>query len=187
MNKTGFWGDALRDGAILGVVMALSRVLESYLLVDLEFSLDRMSIIVFVEMIAATVAFVWLLHRFTKRRAMAAPMEEGFPYGSGLIYAFTISVLTGVIVGFASYLFIEVVGYQNYVEGYVGRIDQMGAMMPGSEALIDDLVEAVESSPKPSIFDNILASVNNYIITGTILGLIIARMVRREPQIFNKE
>lgn len=187
MNNSSFWADALRDGAILGVVMALSRVIESYLLINLDLSLNTMSVIVFVEMIVAAIAFVWLLYRFTKRRSLAAEAELGFTYGQGLIYAFFISVLAGVLVGVASHLFFAVVGYESYVERYVTRIDQMGAMMPGSEALIDDLVDAMESSTRPTIWDNLLASVNNYIIAGTILGLIIAFKVRRDPQIFNKE
>ena len=48
--------------------------------------------------------------------------------------------------------------------------------------MMDQIIETIESKPCPTVFDNILASLNSYITWGTLLGLIIARMVRREPK-----
>ena len=51
--------------------------------------------------------------------------------------------------------------------------------------MIDATIEALESQRRPTVFDNIIASMNNYIVWGTLLGLILARNVRREPQELN--
>ena len=191
INKS-FWNDVLRDGAILGLVMALSRTFENYLQLQADISIMASYLFLSVEMIVAAVVFVWLLYRFVKRRSLSVDESQGFSFGQGLIYAFTLSVLTGILVGVANTLFVAVVGYETYVDGliasldrtadFISGLDQTGAAVESYEKMADTLVETIESSPQPSVFDNILASLNNYITCGTLSGLIIARIVRREPK-----
>lgn len=191
MNRS-FWSDVLRDGALLGLAMALSRIIENTLQLQSTMSITTTYLILSLEMIASTGLFIWLLYRFTKRRAMAADPAEGFTYGQGLIYAFMVSVLTAVLVGLANTLYISAIGYQNYVDGiianmestasFVASLDATGAAAQSYNQMMDQIIETIESTPCPSVFDNILASLNSYITWGTLLGLIIARVVRREPK-----
>ena len=191
MNNS-FWSDVLRDGALLGLAMGLSRIIENTLQLQGSMPITTTYLILAVEMIASMAIFVWLLYRFTKRRAMAADPAEGFPYGQGLIYAFVVSVLTGVVVGLANTLYIVAIGYESYVEGvianlestasFVASIDTTGAAVDSYNDMMDTMIETIESTPRPSVFANIFASLNSYIVWGTLVGLIIARAVRREPK-----
>ena len=195
MMDRSFWSDVLRDGALLGLAMALSRTFENYLQLQVDMPIMTSYIILSVEMLIVAGLFVWLLYRFVKRRSLSVDPRMGFNYGQGLIYAFTLSVLTGILVGLANTLFVAVVGYQTYVDSliatldrtveFISGIDQTGAAVESYEKMADTLIETLESSSRPSVFDNILASLNNYITWGTLSGLIIARIVRREPQQLN--
>jgi hypothetical protein len=193
MNNKNFWSDVLRDGAILGLIMGLSTIFENFIKVKSGMSLPSMSTVLTLEMILSLVLFIWLVYRFTKRRSLSAEPREGFPYGYGLVYVFVQSVLAGVVVGLANTLFIAIVGYDVYVEALIEQmdsaasmlasVDPMSASTSGYQDMVDTLVEGIESSSRPSVFDNILAALNNYIIGGTLLGLIIAYSVRREPEL----
>ena len=52
MFGKSFWQGVLRDGAVLGLVMATSHVFESYMLYG-DMALGRASLIIIVEMLAA--------------------------------------------------------------------------------------------------------------------------------------
>lgn len=190
-----FWSDALRDGALLGLAMALAKSLESYFMLISGISVTGLAIVLMVEMIGSAVLFVWLVHRFVKRRSLSADPREGFTYGQGLIYSFVISVLAGVVVGLANALFIMGMGYENFVDATIARLEQTfeymasydstGVAADSYEQMIDATIEALETQRRPTVFDNIIASLNSYIVWGTLLGLIIARRVRREPEQLN--
>ncbi|MEE0864444.1 MAG: DUF4199 domain-containing protein [Alistipes sp.] len=187
MIDKGFWNDVLRDGAILGCLMALSRFFESYVLILSDMSLQALSLISSLEMLLAAVVFIWLVYRFARRRSLSADPSVGYSYGSGVIHIFVVSLLTGVVVGLANALFMAIIGYEAFVESYVDRIMQLSQIVPGSEELFATLIEQVESSPAPSVFDSLLNSMNSYIITGGITAFIVASKVRREPKIENRE
>ena len=74
MNRD-FWSDVLRSGAILGGVMSLSYIFERYLLAFSDMALLKASAIYSLEWLVACIAFVWMLARFTRRRAEAMPVE----------------------------------------------------------------------------------------------------------------
>ena len=48
--------------------------------------------------------------------------------------------------------------------------------------VFDQLIDQLSASEKPTVIQTIISSVNNYIIFGCIIGLIVAGVVRREPQ-----
>lgn len=183
-----FWQDALKYGALLGLIMGLSRIFETY---DLFLS-DREGVggLFVVEWLASVVIFIWLLHRFTKRRALLAPDDEGFSYGSGLGYALAVSMLAGVVVGVMYHIFISIVGYDAYVEGYISLINEYYALIADSGVqlpsdymeMFEDIKDVLRRSEAPSMFDNLLASLQTYMFTGLVVGLIIAAIVRRKPQ-----
>lgn len=186
--QSNFWYDALKYGALLGLIMGLSRIFETY---DLFLS-DRVGVggLFVVEWLASVVIFIWLLYRFTKRRALLAPDDEGFSYGSGLSYALMVSMLAGVVVGVMYHIFVSIVGYEAYVEGYISLIDEYYAIIANSGVqlpsdymeMFEDMKDMLRRSEAPSMFDNLLASLKTYMFTGLVVGLIIAAITRRQPQ-----
>ena len=192
MINKDFWYDALRSGAILGIVMAVSRIFELYLLAFSDGALMTMSIWYLVEWVIAAGVFVWLVVRFSKRRAADSDPKYGYSYSVALSYILTISMLAGIIVGTANTLFIGAMGYEAYVEGMVGRIDQMRELYAGMnlqmyDADFNKMIAAMRSAEQPSMLSTVFASLNNYLLTGGILGLIIAGVVSRRPQMFSNE
>lgn len=186
-----FWYDVLRSGAILGVVMALSRVVEIYLLAFSELSISSMSMLFAVEWLAAAVIFIWLLVRLSKRRAAAMEPKYGYSYSLALSYILMISMLAGVIVGVADTLFIGAMGYDAYIGGVIGRVDEMRALYASMDittldSSFDEMIKALRSTEQPSMFTNVFSMFNSYLFVGGLLGLIIAAVVRRRPLIVNE-
>ncbi|MBR5205669.1 MAG: DUF4199 domain-containing protein [Alistipes sp.] len=192
MNNKDFWQDVLRSGALLGVVMSFSLIVEQYIMVCSPLSLAMGSFIYFVEWCSVAVIFVAALYRLTRRRAKESDPQVGYGYAQALSYILLISALTGVVVGVVHMLFISVIGYDGYVEGMLHRIDEMRSMMLASgggsyNALFEQMVSGLRSAEQPTIIDYVILSANNYILCGGVVGLIIAGFVRREPTIRREE
>lgn len=192
MNNKDFWQDVLRSGALLGVVMSFSLIVEQYIMVCSPLSLAMGSFIYFVEWCSVAVIFVAALYRLTRRRAKESDPQVGYGYAQALSYMLLISALTGVVVGVVHMLFISVIGYDGYVEGMLHRIDEMRSMMLASgggsyNALFEQMVSGLRSAEQPTIIDYVISSANNYILCGGVVGLIIAGFVRREPTIRREE
>lgn len=192
MMNSGYWQDLLRSGAILGVIMALSLVVEQYMMTCSDLSLTVVSLLYFVEWCVAVGLFVWLLYRFSRRRAEQCDARRGWSYAQALSYVVSVSMLTGIIVGLANTLFVSAIGYESYVEGLVARIAEMREMFAASggtgyDAMFAEFVSNMRSSEQPSIWVNIYSSLSNYIFGGIVVGLVIAAFVRREPNIFIRE
>ena len=192
MNNKDFWQDVLRSGALLGVVMSFSLIVEQYIMVCSPLSLAMGSFIYFVEWCSVAVIFVVALYRLTRRRAKESDPQVGYGYAQALSYMLLISALTGVVVGVVHMLFISVIGYDGYVEGMLHRIDEMRSMMLASgggsyNALFEQMVSGLRSAEQPTIIDYVILSANNYILCGGVVGLIIAGFVRREPTIRREE
>ena len=183
MFGKSFWQYVLRDGALLGIVMTASHLFESYMLFS-DRPLGSISLIVTIEMLATAIFFVWYLYRCTKRRSLEADPQVGFPYSSGLLYIFIMSVLSGVLVGISHTRYINIIGgYGAYVDAIVARFEQMQSLMPvDSSVLFDEMIDQLMATEKPTLMQTIVSSVNNYIISGGFMGLIIAAIVRREPK-----
>jgi hypothetical protein len=193
MNNREFMQDVLRSGALLGVIMSLSLVVEQYIMVCSPLSLAMGSFVYFVEWCSVAVIFVVALYRFSRRRAKACDPQQGFSYAQALAYILLVSLLTGVLVGVVHMLFISVIGYSSYVDGMLHRIDEMRSMMLTSAgdtsygSLFAQMTSSLRSAEQPSILDYVIASVNNYIICGGFVGLILASFVRVEPTIRREE
>ena len=175
-------------GAIVGVVMALSRIFERY---ELFFSTSELLSVVTpyaIEWVLMVGIFVWLLFFFTRRRAKAADAEVGFSYGQALSFVLVVSMLAGIIVGLADTIFINAMGYDLYVDGMVTRIGQMrnlyieAGLTQADVKSFDEMAAAARMAEQPSIFMNIFVDLYNYILFGGLPGLIIAAIVRRQPE-----
>ena len=188
MNNKTFFSDAMMAGAVVGVVMALSRIFERY---ELFFSTSELLSVVTpyaIEWVLMVGIFVWLLFFFTRRRAKAADAEVGFSYGQALSFVLVVSMLAGIIVGLADTIFINAMGYDVYVDGMVSRIAEMrnlyieAGLTQADVKSFDEMAAAARMTEQPSIFMNIFVDLYNYILFGGLPGLIIAAIVRRQPE-----
>lgn len=193
MNNKEFWTDVMRSGAIIGLIMAASRIFERYVLFYSNMNLATTSTLLIGEMLIACIIFIWLLVRFSRRRASECDPRMGYSYGIALSYILLVSMFSGVIVGVGDTLFTSIMGYDNYVMGVVGRIDEMKSLyasmgINSSELKVfDDVVHAVRTSTQPSMLKSVFSTFNNYILYGGLPGLIIAGVVSRKPEIGNVE
>jgi len=111
MEKTNFWKDVAKYGAIIGALLAVSFMLETRLQISASFGLYA------IEWIAVVVLHYYLLHRFTRRYSMMYTAEEGFSFGQGYAYILSVSTVAGLIVGIVQYLYLHFfIGYANYTE-----------------------------------------------------------------------
>ncbi len=202
MSIKNFWMDVLRSAAILGVVMALSHIFEQYMLLFSSVDVLTASLIICFEYIAIIVVFVWLVYRFTRSVArnwidqVTLPdgniVEVKFTYGRALSYILMVTMLAGVIVGLSNTIFIDIMGYDLFIEGNLNRINEVKLMLDGmagaegSQALIadynkmfDDYRELILAAERPSMFSNIISHMSNYMFSGGIVGLAIAYFARR--------
>ena len=188
MNRD-FWSDVLRSSAILGGVMSLSYIFERYLLAFSDMALLKASAIYSLEWLVACVVFVWMLARFTRRRAEALPSEITVTYSYLLSYILLTSMLSGVLVGVADTLYISAMGYDLYISGLVGRIEQLQQLyldmgISASEMTIfEQYANQLRYVEQPSMMLTVLGKLQTYAIMGCIPGFIIAsvnsRRVRR--------
>lgn len=193
MNNKEFWYDAMRSGAIIGIIMAASRIFERYVSFYSDMKLSTLSVLLFGEMVVACVVFIWLLVRFSRRRAAACDPRVGYSYGVALSYILIVSMFAGVIVGVGDTLFTSAMGYDNYVLGAIARIEEFKSLyasmgINSSELKIfDDVIHTMRTSTQPSMISSVFAGFNNYILFGGLPGLIIAGVVSRKPEYGNME
>lgn len=187
MNKA-FWNDVASKGALLGLLMLVSHIFEQLMLLNGD--LSRMGI-VGAEMIVVFGLYTYLLFRFTKRHSQQFSQEEGFSFGKGFTYILTISIFTSIIVGLGGYIFTHsIIGYQQYVDGIVNMYTNVLSTAELPSQVIgsyEQMLEHIAEQPEPSIFSTITSSIWSYTFLGALVGLIIAGIVKREPNIFNND
>lgn len=190
MNNN-FWNDALRSGAILGLVMGLSRIFESYQLYLSD--MQGVTTLIVLEWLFAAALFVYLLYRFAKQRSMRFSQKEGYSYGQAMSYLLIVSMLTGVIVGVMEYLFTEFVGYDAIVAGYISLIDEYRTMVASagvpasSMGVLEQLKGTIRDSQEPTILNNVFSALNLYFMTGGVVSLVISAFVKRDANPFAEE
>lgn len=188
MNRD-FWSDVLRSGAILGGVMSLSYIFERYLLAFSDMALLKASAIYSLEWIVACVVFVWMIARFTRRRAESVPPQMPVTYSYLLSYVLLTAMLSGVLVGVADTLYVSAMGYDVYIAGLVGRIEQLQQMyidmgISASEMTIfEQYADQLRYVEQPSMLLTVFGKLQTYALMGCIPGFIIAsvnsRRIRR--------
>ena len=190
MNNN-FWNDALRSGAILGLLMGASRIFESYMLFISD--MKGVNTLLVIEWLVAAVAFVYLLYRFAKQRSMRFSAREGYSYGQALSYLLMVSILAGVIVGVAEFFFNQIVGYDAIVAGYISLIDEYGEMVASagvpasSMQVLEQLKTTMRNAVEPTILNSVFSALNLYFMTGGILALLISAFVKRDANPFAED
>ena len=194
MKENTFWSDACKYGAILGLLASISRLFEDYLIFYSSVPLERMAITYLSEFLIYSVIFIYLVVRYTKRRAQRFD-DQGFTFGQGFGYSFTLVILAMVVVGVARTIFIQIMGFNDFVEGYIGRIDEFEAYLAENGALaesmasngvmgnFDDMRVALRAMTQPSMFSNIFSAVDSSAFIALILATIMGFIIRRKPRI----
>ena len=141
MEKTNFWKDVAKYGAIIGALLAVSFMLETRLQISASFGLYA------IEWIAVVVLHYYLLHRFTRRYSMMYTAEEGFSFGQGYAYILSVSTVAGLIVGIVQYLYLHFfIGYANYTERTTAALsDFIGRRRAGVDGVGDGPVAGADS------------------------------------------
>ncbi len=199
MNFKDFWMDVLRSAAIVGIVMSVSHIFEKYITLFSDLGLGASSLIIFIEGIVAAVLFVGMLYYFTRRLAkgwnerveyMGQVLNVKFSYSRALSYVLTVSMLASVIVGVASTIYVDIIGYDIYLAAQIAYIEETvdfvnaAGQMSGSENLVsvesmEDFVSQLEASERPSMFANIISLMSSYMLYGGLTGLVVAAVARR--------
>jgi hypothetical protein len=199
MNFKDFWMHVLRSAAIVGIVMSVSHIFEKYITLFSDLGLGVSSLIIFIEGIVAAVLFVGMLYYFTRRLAkgwnerveyMGQVLDVKFSYSRALSYVLTVSMLASVIVGVASTIYVDIIGYDIYLAAQIAYIEETvdfvnaAGQMSGSENLLsvesmEDFVSQLEASERPSMFANIISLMSSYMLYGGLTGLVVAAVARR--------
>ena len=193
MKPSIFLNDMLTKGAILGGVMMVSGILETSMIC--YGSSSKWLAIMTAEIFVAMAIYIWLTFRFTKSYAKLVLAERKhlpfFSFGNGFAYVVSISMLAGVIATLGNYMFRHyIVGFENYISANVKLIQdvisntEVPASMVGT---YDQMFKTIESQSEPSLISAIFSGVWTYLISGTVVGLIVAAITKREPQIFDKQ
>lgn len=188
MEKTNFWKDALKYGAVLGAVLALSSLLEYRL--QLAGSIGAYWVFTF-EWLTVVVLHYYLLHRFTRNRAALYSPEEGFTFAQGYGYILSMSAVAGVIVGTVQYLYLHLfLGYANYTGRLVAALTDMisQSTVPASlEPILAQAMSQIEHAPEPTLVATVWGGVFTSLLFGVVFGLIIAGVLSRAPKPFGNE
>ena len=191
--------DVLRSAAIVGIVMSVSHIFEKYITLFSDLGLGASSLIISIEGIVAAVLFVGMLYYFTRRLAkgwnerveyMGQVLTVKFSYSRALSYVLTVSMLASVIVGVASTIYVDIVGYDIYLAAQIAYIEETvdfvnaAGQMSGSENLVsvesrEDFVSQRDASERPSMFANIISLMSSYMLYGGLTGLVVAAVARR--------
>lgn len=185
-----FWNDALKKGAVLGCLMALSKIYETWVITS-GGKVSGLGLMA-TEWIVLLVVYIWLLYRFTKRFSLRCmeEMEEPkfFPYSTGLTYVITVALLAGIIVGVCSYAFMQAISYEAYVQGTIKTVQNAltESHVPASLGkMYDQMFAEMRKAPEPTLWKTISSTAWSYLFGGTVLGLIISGIVKKNPDMNN--
>ena len=188
MEQKTFWNDAARYGAVIGLLLALSTLFETWAILSGRTALMGLMI---PEFIVAAVLHYVLLHRYTKRYGASFPDVEGFPFSKAYGYILLLSAFAGVVVGAVQAVYLHaVIGYASYVEQYIAAIQnylsQSGNVTASMEPMLAQLFETLENAEAPSFLQTVWSSFFSSLLFGAFFGLIIAGVLSRAPKLFDK-
>ena len=173
MGKTNFWNDAAKYGAAVGLLLAVSTVVENSIVLSGRLGLY---VLLTVEWIAAVVLHYYLLHRYTRQRAMQRAEAEGFSFGEAYGFIVAMSAFGGIISGAVQYIYVyDIIGYGRYVERTADALYAVmarnGNVSPSMENLLSQTVAQMHQSPEPSVFSAVGGGMLTSVLFGLVFGL----------------
>jgi hypothetical protein len=190
MKQNLFLNKVTLYGAILGFVMLASHIFEQCAVVY-GGSVSWYSAMG-IEYLVAAVVYIWMLYRFAKSYSLEVLSEQGevkmFSFGAGYGFIISVSSLSGVIVGLGRYILHNlVIGHSEYTKAMISSLQSILKANPETASMMstyNQIFAQMSSQPEPTIFQTIFSSVWGYFISAVFVGLIIAAMIKVEPNIF---
>lgn len=191
MKQNLFLNRVMSYGAILGFVMLASHIFEQCAIVY-GGTMGWYSVMG-LEYLAAMVVYIWMLYRFTKSYSLEVMEQQAdvkmFGFGSGLGFAVSVSALAGVIVGLGRYILHSlIIGHTEYNSAVISSLQSVLKSNPETAAMMgtyNQMFAQMSAQPEPTILQTVVSSIWSYAIWALIVGLIIAAVVKREPDIFD--
>ena len=189
MEKSNFWNEAAKCGAVIGLILAVSSVLENCVFLTEGMGYVYLMVL---EFFAVAAVHYYLLHRYTRRRSQLYTADEGFTFGQGYGFLLAVSGFAGIIVGVVQAVYLHlIVGYANYIDHYAswmtGLFARMGTASSSMEGILSQAINELQNSPAPSILKTLWGGVWGCLLFGGIFGLIIAGVIARAPKPFDTE
>lgn len=188
MKNQQLWYSAAKQGAILGGLLALSTLFESYTTLSGKMGLMTLMLL---EWIVVVILHYYLLHRATKQYRNRFTAEEGFTFGQGYGYLMIVSAFAGVIVGVVQAIYLHLIlGYAHYVDLMISSMQKMLAMGGQASASMHPILaqsfEQLQNQPIPSVLSTVWGGVLNTLLFAVLFGLIIAGVLAKAPKLFDK-
>lgn len=189
MKNNNLWNEAAKYGAIVGAILSASYLFELWMMLSGKTSNYA---IMGLEWLLVVIVHYYLLHRFTRQRSMLYSATEGFTFGQGYGYLMAISAFAGIINGVVQFVTLHlIVGYSNYVDGYISAIQSIvseGGGVPASmEGILAQSIQDLQMAPTPSILSTIWGGVLVSLLFGAVFGLIIGGVLSRAPKPFEEQ
>ncbi len=189
MEKSNlFWNEAAKYGALIGITMSASKVLENSMIIygGLDYTL-----FILLEWLLMAALYCAILYKATQKRAAIAAPERGYSYFQGVNYMMLISAFAAVIVSCVYYVYINsFVGYHNYMIALSDVLQSAASLQPIDAATaqtIDMLIEQMHSQPQASIFSLLFSTIVQYAFAGVVVGMLLSGFISRRPQMSDNE
>ncbi len=172
MNRNVFWGEAVKGGTIIGLVVSAFELLKTYALAN------EISTLKTVMAIASLVILVALIFGYTRRFANNFHSEQGFTYGNGMSFVLGMMIFTGIIVGVCTTLMYNFM-FHDYILGVVDE-----ALVQLQDVVEDDVFDQTYQATKKMMYNpiaQVFSNILSYLISGGFIGLVVCGFTKREP------
>ncbi len=192
MKQNLYLNKVMSYGAILGLVMLASHIFEQCALIY-GGTMGWYSVMG-IEYIVAIVVYIWMLYRFAKSYSLEVMAQQSdvkmFSFSRAYGFIVSVSSLSGVIVGLGRYILHNlVIGHSEYTQAMISSLQAILKANPETAAMMgtyNQMFAQLAAQPEPTILQTLFSSVWSYFLASAIVALVIAAVVKKEPNIFEK-
>ncbi len=192
MKQNLYLNKVMSYGAILGLVMLASHIFEQCAVIY-GGTMGWYSVMG-IEYIVAIVVYIWMLYRFAKSYSLEVMAQQAdvkmFSYSRAYGFIVSVSSLSGVIVGLGRYILHNlVIGHSEYTQAMISSLQAILKANPETAAMMgtyNQMFAQLAAQPEPTILQTVFSSVWSYFLASAIVALVIAAVVKKEPNIFEK-
>lgn len=192
MKQNLYLNKVMSYGAILGLVMLASHIFEQCAVIY-GGTMGWYSVMG-IEYIVAIVVYIWMLYRFAKSYSLEVMAQQAdvkmFSFSRAYGFIVSVSSLSGVIVGLGRYILHNlVIGHSEYTQAMISSLQAILKANPETAAMMgtyNHMFAQLAAQPEPTILQTVFSSVWSYFFASAIVALVIAAVVKKEPNIFEK-
>ena len=192
MKQNLYLNKVMSYGAILGLVMLASHIFEQCAVIY-GGTMGWYSVMG-IEYIVAIVVYIWMLYRFAKSYSLEVMAQQSdvkmFSFSRAYGFIVSVSSLSGVIVGLGRYILHDlVIGHSEYTQAMISSLQAILKANPETAAMMgtyNQMFAQLAAQPEPTILQTVFSSVWSYFFASAIVALVIAAVVKKEPNIFEK-